>query len=332
MSKLLTVVIPVYNVEIYIDQCLESFLIPEIMDDLELLVIDDGSSDTSAERVHRYLNEYPDSIRLISKENGGHGSAINRGIEEAAGKYFKVVDGDDWVDGKALKKLIAFLKREDCDLIYTNYYWVSEKNGKKKHERAVPFAGVEYGKIYSFREIAKKCFIKMHNMTIRTSILKEHCPPIDEHCFYVDNEYILFPIPFVRTTAFLDVTVYQYRIGRAEQSVNIKKMQERCGQHEYVLYHLFSFYKEKKAELSSEVENYLAKGIARMVCSQIKIYLSYRPEEKYRKKIMDLDLKLKQEYPSIDQAVENRAVFLLRVSKYSLYRVGAILFRCIHKL
>lgn len=330
MSKLLTVVIPVYNVENYISQCLDSFLIPEILNDIEILIIDDGSPDHSKEICQSYIGKYPKSFKLISKENGGHGSAINMGIQLASGKYFKVVDGDDWVQKKTFKELILCLKNTNADLIHTNFCWVYEGSNKKRYEQQFPFAGVEYKKMYSFEDVAHKCFVKMHNMTVRTSILKENCPSLDEKCFYVDNEYILYPIPYIKTIVFLDSTVYMYRIGRSEQSINIKKMRERCKQHEYVLHTLLSFYSYKRELRSEKVNVYLANGIARMFCSQIKIYLSYPAEETYKKKIIELDLLLKQEYPDIHHAVKNKAIFLLRISGYRLYRAGSILFNILN--
>lgn len=330
MSKLLTIIIPVYNVENYITQCLDSFIVPEILNDIEVLIINDGSPDQSAEIAQTYVDKYPLSFKLVSKENGGHGSTINLGIQLASGKYFKVVDGDDWIQKDALKELVLFLKNTDADLIHTNFYWVYEGTNKKQHEQKLPFAGVEYQKIYSFEDISNKCFIKMHNMTIRTSILKEHCPPLDENCFYVDNEYILYPVPYINTVVFLDNTVYMYRIGRSEQSINIKKMRERCKQHEYVLHTLLSFYSTKKDFISASANSYLANGIARMFCSQIKIYLSYPAEETYKKKIAESDLLLKQEYPEIYHAVKNKAVLLLRFSRYHLYKAGSYLFNILN--
>lgn len=332
MSKILTVVIPVYNVENYLNQCLDSFLIPEILDDLEILVIDDGSPDRSSTIVRTYTEKYPDSIKLILKENGGHGSAINKGIQLASGRYFKIVDGDDWVEKKAFQNLVTFLKCTSCDLLHTNFYWVYEGTGKTRHEKKIPFPDVEYGKVYSFKEVAGKCFIKMHNMTIRTDILKENFRAIDEKCFYVDNEYILYPIPYVDSIAFLADTVYMYRIGRSEQSINVKKMRERCEQHERVLHSLLSFYKEKTGNISEEADNYIAKGIAKMFCSQVKIYLSYKPEKTYKNKIMNMDQLLLQNYPKVYNSVRNKAVILLRRSGYRLYTAGSCMFRVLNKV
>lgn len=332
MAKTLTIVIPTYNVEQYIGQCLDSFLIPDLLDKLEILVIDDGSPDSSAHIARTYADKYPSAFFVISKENGGHGSTINTGIKMASGKYFKVVDGDDWVSEEALRNLVSFLDDNTCDIVYTNYCWVYESNGKRKLDQEIPFHGVHYGKIYPFDEVAGRTFIKMHNMTVRTEILKAHCRSIQEHSFYVDNEYILYPIPFIRDIAFLDDILYMYRIGRAEQSVNITKMQERCGQHEKVLSNLLDFYENLDCSVSSSAKAYVAKGIARMFCSQVKIYLSYKPNQHYKKKLIALDQYLKDKFPEIYGSARNAAVKLLRLSGYRLYYPGALLLRAVNRL
>lgn len=331
MNKILSVVIPVYKVEMYIEQCLDSFLVPELLEALEVLVINDGSPDRSAEIARAYEQRYPKTFRVIDKENGGHGSAINVGIRVATGRYFKVVDGDDWVAENALKNLVSFLLQNECDLVYNNYCWVMEGTGKQRLDQKEPFEGVEYGKVYGFNDIAEKTFIKMHNMTVRTEILKKYCKPITEKCFYVDNEYILYPIPYVKTMAFLSDVLYMYRIGRAEQSVNIRKMRERCDQHKNVLNQLLVFYKESVSFATSEALRYLEKGIARMLCSQIKIYLSYSPSQEYKNVIKELDAYIKREYPQVFSAVCNKAVSLLRMSNYHLYWVASLLMKVVYR-
>ena len=105
-EKILTVTIPSYNVEAYLEDCLESFVNSEVMDDIEVLIVNDGSSDNTVKIAQRYVDKYENTFRLINKENGGHGSTINTGVREAKGKYFKVVDGDDWVDTRDRKSVV----------------------------------------------------------------------------------------------------------------------------------------------------------------------------------------------------------------------------------
>lgn len=117
MSKVLTITIPAYNVEKYMDEVLPTFLAESIMDKIEILIVNDGSKDKTSEIGKRYEAQYPGVIKLVDKENGGHGSTINKGIELATGKYFKVVDGDDWVDTDAFITYVTMLEKLDTDAV-----------------------------------------------------------------------------------------------------------------------------------------------------------------------------------------------------------------------
>ena len=141
MEKLLTVAIPSYNVEKYLEQTLSSFLIdPQWLKKTEILIVNDGSSDRTEEIGRKYEQKYPEVFRVITKENGGHGSAINRGILESKGKYFKVVDGDDWVETQGFENLVKELENCRCDFVITNYYEVNDttKARKEKSFRQIP--------------------------------------------------------------------------------------------------------------------------------------------------------------------------------------------------
>ena len=259
-DKLLTIVVPSYNASKYLDFNLRSFLIPSVPEKLEIVVVDDGSTDDTAKIADAYRERFPDTIKVIHKENGGHGSGINAGLRVATGKFFKVVDADDWVDHEALEKLLDYLasfdlvKADDVtassapDIIYNNYYWRLSDDTKSpgeyecKAEFKEPFAGVEYHKVYDFESVADKCYVKMHNMTVRTALLKKNHIHIDEHHYYVDMEYILYPMPFVQTIAFLPDYLYQYQIGRSGQSMDPVKLRKNAAQYDFVLESIFNYY------------------------------------------------------------------------------------------
>ena len=327
-KKVLTVIVPVYNVAEFLGKCLESFCIPENQEILEVLVIDDGSTDRSSEIAGSYAKRYPGIFRLCRKENGGHGSAINSGIQLARGKYVKVVDGDDWLEKKALKELLEYLKISTCDIVATEYSWVDSESGRRKAAPSCAFRGVSYGKIYRFEEIKEKIYLKMHNMTVLTKLFRENCPPLDEFCFYVDNEFALYPIPVAKTVSFLKSNLYMYCIGRDTQSVDIRKMQERVAQHRKVLFRLLEYFQkmEREGKLGTARE-YMTDGIGRMVASQIKIYLSFRPSIQYKQEIRELDRILLKDYPDVYLSAKNQAVWLLRRSRYWLYWPASVLLR-----
>lgn len=330
-KKLLTISVAAYQVQEYLEETLASFVIPEIMNQIEVLIINDGSTDATPVIAQRYEEKYPQTFRLINKENGGHGSTINRGISEASGIYFKVVDGDDWVEQEGMLALLEYLKEttEETlpDVVANDYVWIENESRKIIRHFPTKFDSMKCKTIYDFSDVCEKVYLNMHAVTYRTQFLKEHPPCLDEHCFYVDAEYVLLPVPYIRTVAFLGKNVYMYRLGRQEQSMNLWSMQKNCSHHERVLERLLAAYDEKAGEMSKERRGYLAKGIGKISASQIKIYLSYPPSKQWKQKIVALEKRLKQNYPEIYAANSNRAVCALRKSGYLLYGAASCMLR-----
>ena len=314
-NKILTVVVPMYHVELYIGQCLSSFVISEIMDRIQVLVIDDGGNDGSAGIARKFQENYPDTYQVIHKENGGHGSTINKGIELAEGKYFKVVDGDDWVDQSAFTNLVHHLEETDADMVLSNYYWVDYETGKKKAEVEEICPGIPYGKTVPFKEAGSRIFMKLHASTYKTAVIRDQPARLDEHGFYVDTEYMLFPIPYVKTISAIPDFVYQYRIGLPGQSMSPEKLQKQCDQHEKVLFRLLAFYDQHRDETCGQV---LERTLARIVTSQYKIYLMFPTSHK--KQLLELERRIKKEFPAVYGLIRNPAVQVLRRTKYTTYK------------
>lgn len=323
MEKLLTISIAAYHVEQYLPETLDSFLVPAAQEKLEVLIINDGSGEAINEIARKYEEKYPQVFRLIDKENGGHGSTVNRGIEEATGKYFKTVDGDDRVEADGFSDLLAYLEGATEDLIVTDYYRFDDETGEWIDTIRHEFAGKKYGEPYRFEDICNQIYINMHAATFRTEILKKMKRRLDEHCFYVDAEYVLYPMPQVETVTFLKKPVYEYRLGMETQSMNIKNMQKNCAHHEKVLNQLLDFYKEECLHLSKEKKKYVERGVARILVSQFKIYLSFEPAKEWKEKIKSQDQKIKKEFPDVYKAVENGAVKMLRRSGYFMYSIAS---------
>ena len=326
-EKILSVSIASYNVEAYLEECLESFVNSKIMDDLEVLVIDDGSSDSSPEIAQWYVDKFPDTFRLIRKENGGHGSTINKGIEVASGKYFKVVDGDDWVNTGNLIRLVEKLKTVDYDIVATNYTWINCETKLPEKRQEDPFRNLEYGHEYQFDEIADRTIIDMHAMAVKTELLREMDEKIDEHTFYVDVEYILFPIPYVKTVLFLEEDVYQYRLGMPGQSMSIKKMQKNLKNHLKVLFRINDYCEKMKDKATPAQMNYMNRIVAQTLVSQMKIYISFPLDRKMKKNIIKLDSYFYHHNRDAYDKVANRAVWLLRRTNYRLYPLAVLAFR-----
>lgn len=231
--KLLTFAIPCYNSQDYMEHCIESILPGG--EDVEILIIDDGSKDRTAEIADAYVEKYPTIVRAIHQKNGGHGEAVNAGIRNATGLYFKVVDSDDWVDADAYKKILDKLRElaggsVSLDMLLANY--VYEKEGAK-HKRVMRQTGFPKNQIFTWSDVRhfhKGHYILMHSVIYRTKLLRECGLELPKHTFYVDNIYVYKPLPYVRTIYYMDVDFYRYYIGREDQSVNEKVMISRIDQ------------------------------------------------------------------------------------------------------
>lgn len=242
MEKILTVVVPAYHVEKYICKNLDSLVNIKNRDKLEVLVVDDGSSDRTGEIADSYAAAYADCVRVIHQSNKGHGGTINTGIKEALGRYFKVVDGDDWVDSPALEALIEKLEKLCEDLVFTDYTEFYENDGTTR-SFALP---LKPEKTLYPEDMKLNQFILIHYYTVRTEILRKLPYPIDEHCYYADTEYILYPLPFVRTLRYEKLDVYRYRLGRAGQSVSPEGFRKHYKENEKTLMAVYTYYDEIK--------------------------------------------------------------------------------------
>lgn len=332
MEKILTIAIPAYNVERYLRQCLDSFLVESVLSEIEILIINDGSEDSTEQIGLEYQRRFPESICVITKENGGHGSAINTGIEYAQGKYFKIVDGDDWVNSEEWEEFIHFLKSQECDLVASNFRKMDHTTQLPLRQQGRTFYNIRYNETYQFQDIYGKAFIKMHSMTIRTSIFKENNIKISEHCFYVDAEYIFFPIPYIKTVIFYEPDIYMYRLGLPGQSIDIKKMQKNMSNHTHVLERMLKYYDQlNQTQLPNGTLKYMQDSIGKIVASQVKIYISFPLGSGMRKKLMEMDQEIKKKYPEIYNSVKNNNVWIMRKTGYLTFPLAVLAFRILSK-
>lgn len=222
--KLLTITVPCYNSEAYMERCIDSLLVGG--EDVEILIVDDGSTDRTAEIADDYARKYPSIVRVVHQENGGHGAGLNTGINHATGLYFKVVDSDDWVDEASYKRILTTLRNlisGGCvlDMLISNYIY--EKDGVK-HKKAIRYTKLlPENQIFHWSEMKKfpvGKYILMHSVIYRTQILRDCHLVLPRHTFYVDNLYVYVPLPYVKTMYYLNVDFYRYYIGREDQSVN----------------------------------------------------------------------------------------------------------------
>lgn len=243
--KVLSIVVPCFNSEDYMERCINSLLLGG--EDVEIIIIDDGSTDGTANIAKDYQKNFSKSVRYVYQENGGHGEAINTGLSYASGKYLKVVDSDDWLESQAYQKLLFFLKEtisrnELIDMVISNYVYENEEIKNKRVMEYRSFLPIEKNFCWEDVSFPLGKYLLMHSVIYKPSLLKELMLQLPQHTFYVDNLYVFQPLPLVKKLYYLDIDLYRYYIGRDDQSVNEKIMISRIDQQLFVNKRLVKYY------------------------------------------------------------------------------------------
>ena len=286
--KLLSIGIPSYNSEKFMRKCIESLLPGG--EEVEIIIVNDGSKDGTAAIADEYAAKYPTIVKAVHQENGGHGEAVNAGLRNATGLYYKVVDSDDWVNEEAYLKILAKIAElvksgNMVDMFISNY--VYEKEGKKhkkvmQYRTAFPTDTVFTWDDVKFLHVGQ--YILMHSVIYRTQMLKDCGLELPKHTFYVDNIYVYHPLPYVKKMYYMDVNFYRYYIGREGQSVQEQVMIGRIDQQirvNKILIDDCDVWKIKNKKLRNYMLSYLE---IMMAVSSILAIKSKQPENMAKKK------------------------------------------------
>lgn len=274
-KPILTIGVPAYNVEKYIEKTLVSILKCKNAGKIEVLVINDGSKDSTSQIVKKYEKLSNGIVRLIEKENGGHGSTINRAIKEAKGKYFRLVDGDDWVDHENLDKLIEIMQKNDNDIILTtgSYDYIEQA----AFENIISYNSLVEGSVYNFEDLTypnygfDKYGPLLTTGNYKTEMLKKSGFLISEKKPYVDMEFNAFSIRLANTITYYDLNIYRYLIGREGQTVSRDFWKKKYKDHEYIIFNILDYLSNN--DYSDRKRKYVLRNIiAPMVDSQIFMY------------------------------------------------------------
>ena len=245
--KIISFVVPCYNSQEYMEKCINSLLVNNDSD-IEIIIVDDGSTDNTASIADKFEADYPDIIKTVHQTNGGHGKGVNTGLKYATGEFFKVIDSDDWVDPKALEAVLTALRMfvsSDIalDMMITNYVYEHVADGK---QNIISYTGVfPENKAFGWEDMMHLDpirYIIMHSVTYRTKLLRDCGLVLPEHTFYVDNIFVYYPLPHVKTMYYLNVDFYRYFIGRSDQSVNEQVMIKRIDQQLFVTKTMIDFF------------------------------------------------------------------------------------------
>ena len=286
--KLLSIAVPCYNSAAYMSKCIESLLAGG--DEVEILIVDDGSTkDDTARIADEYEKNYPGICRAIHQENGGHGEAVNTGLRNASGVYFKVVDSDDYVDADAYRAILDTLRRyvygsQTLDMLISNFVYDKQGAAHKKimnYRTALP-----KDQLFAWKDVKVFIlgqYILMHSVIYRTQLLKDCGLELPKHTFYVDNIFVYQPLPHVKTMYYLDVNFYRYYIGREDQSVNEQVMIGRIDQQLKVTKLMLDYYDMGKIP-NRKLRHYMVRYLEIMMVVSSILAIRSGTEENLAKK------------------------------------------------
>ena len=313
---LLTVSIAAYNAEDTLRETLESLCASSELASLEILVVNDGSRDATSAVARDYQRRFPDAVRVIDKENGGHGSTINVGMREASGKYFKVIDGDDWVDTKLFDRFIRYLSSHDDDIIVTSYQAVS----REERRLVNPFKNCKEGKRYFLSKLPSVGNITLHTLTVRTDLLKRNGIKITEKCYYVDIEFVVWVVYISENMSYMNYPLYCYRIGQENQSVSKKTMLRNVDMQKRVVFQLGHMLSDfiRENDIPEQKMNLIKRRMSRSVLAVYRTYLLESDLEKSRRGLKRFDSEIRSKSFDLYQFI-SRDLFY-RVLIFGNYR------------
>lgn len=319
MEKVLTVSIAAYNVEKYISQSLDSLLIPEVIDKIEVFVIDDGGNDNTLSIAEKYAEKYPDTVIPVHKENGGYGSTVTWSVEHANGRYFKLLDGDDWFTTKNLPMLIRRMENSDADAFVTNTAQVIEKEGS--HDM-YDFIRPLDGKKMFINEAENNPVVAMWAYAFKTAIVKESFRPLPLHTLYTDQLFVMYSLSGVKTIEYFGEVIYNWRIGRNEQSNSVNSIRKHYQEIIDVSDMINTFFTKFKTIGNTRNQKYMLKRAAAYYSNSIAMLLKLEKNNDNKKLIIDWEKKTKEIFPDIYEAsFAARKLSLLRKSNYLAYKV-----------
>ena len=247
MKKILSIIIPTYNMEKYLRKCLDSLVVSDDnMMQLEVLVVNDGSKDKSSQIAHEYESKFPQTFRVIDKDNGNYGSCVNRGLKEATGKYVKILDADDYFNTSEFEKAIVFLMQNDYDLVLTDYNKVDEEGRvEKMFELPIPHnQPLEFKALLGFP--ARR--MHMHRIFYQTDKLRAIGYHQTEGMSYTDQEWMCEPMTTVNRFYYMDIWLYQYLVGREGQTVDPAVKLKSIKQYMHAVCVMTEFYEKYEGD------------------------------------------------------------------------------------
>lgn len=298
MNKILSVIVPTYNMENYLHKCLGSLLVSEKnRESLEVLVVNDGSKDSSSQIAHEYEDKYPQIFKVIDKENGNYGSCINRGLKEATGKYVKVLDADDCYVPETLDKFLEYLQYIDVDFIINDFLVMDEYGAvTETYTFDLPTDS-----LFTLCDIpsAMISWLWHHAITYRTSILQEIKYRQTEGISYTDDEWVFMPMIKVESVAYFPYVLYNYLYGREGQTFDPRVLISSFSQRVAVVKSMAEYYTWISDKMSAAQQYFMTEKLLRRTVVLYYFYLSREYSNEGNEVLKEFDLFIRQQVPDI---------------------------------
>lgn len=293
MNKVITIVIPSYNMEAYLPQNLDS-LITENIDDVEILVINDGSKDKTSDIGHEYERRYPNSIRVIDKSNGHYGSCVNCGLAEATGKYIKILDADDSFDNNNFGAFVEYLKTTDADMVLSEYSFVNADGIVFKTKKYMHSGNKQNLSFKEALSILTDDILEMHGIAYKVTLLRFISYKQIEGMAYTDIQWNFVPMLYVSSISCFDRVVYKYLVGRDGQSVAEDTFNKSIKEHLILVNEMIDQYAIRLRDIEASIREYF---IWRLVFHLRWLYhniISLREHMIYYHQLYEIDQKIKE--------------------------------------
>lgn len=319
-EKILTISIAAYNVEKFIKRTLDSIVDSKMLDDIEVFIVDDGGNDNTYDIAKTYEKKYHSVFYAVHKTNGGYGSTVNYSIDNATGKYFKLLDGDDWYDSDGLKMLISKLKNTNVDMVVTKF----DRYFSNYISPGINFDENYYNKIFDIKDFKYYNGIEMHATTFKTEVLKKSKMRLKEHSLYTDNTYDAIPLLYVKNLIIYDFVVYNYQLGLADQSVNRQSFLKHINELYEICCDLIEFHK-KNLEYILNNNDYLTSRVSATLIDYFGVLMFKNISKETLNEIKNFDNMIYSEDIHLYKRMENlnrkasRFLKILRKSHYLLY-------------
>ena len=315
MGKLLSICIPSYNMEEYLSRCVDSMLVDEVLDRLEIIIVNDGSKDGTLAIANSYKQRYPQSVVVIDKPNGHYGSCVNASLKIATGKYFRIVDADDWVDRQSLVALVHKLENLDVDCVCTKFSFIFHDNKKQVKEIEVSF-----DKVLDMNQfVVPENAMHMHCLTYSLDLIKRIGYTQTEGICYTDMEYVYFMLSCARNIYFMDASLYQYNFDRDGQSMDNSVVIRNNGHYVTLIKSLEAWHKKDLPFNNNEQNVYSTMIRFTLLLFALPHYLFYynynhEKDVLFRRVYKDLEKSGTLQFPSIHS---KRVVLMMKLWSHS---------------